>query len=389
MENRKSLRSKILEDLSRNFVGRRIVPDYMEDPEQRAAYRAYYGEVSFAKGWELVSEIRYRNGPALFSGRKTLRLADIGTGTGDFLRGLLGGLGEWGLPASTTFDLLCVDRSSAALKEIWNDRDRVIPPGLTASLRVAVAALPGQRRFMEQMEDLDLLSMANVLAENPESLEDFSQATAEMSDRLRPGGVLLLVEPADRISSRRLLELGDRLLLHRPFLEILAPCPNGRTASCPALADPDNWCHEDRPAIFSPELLKMASALGHVKDALKMTYLLLRSPGLPQMPSMPPVLRLVSELHREKGLSWGMFCDGTALVRGRLLNRNRSDGTRAFLRLERGEVIAAPDPASMGSAGSSALLDWTKESPVRRLYRPNGEPRAREGADEVRIEKER
>ncbi len=338
----------------------------MDRPEIREAYGAYYGEVSHAKGESLGREIVRRASPRLFL-KDRLRMLDLGAGTGEFSQGIATALlSEFYGP----LDLHLVDRSDGALSHAVN-----APRDPRLFISVSRATLPDERPFLPG--SFDIVTMANCLAENEHRDESFADLLEEVSNTLRPGGIMLLVEPADKRSSRALLSLGD-LLLSRHFpLTLLAPCPGGRVAPCPALAHSDDWCHEDRPADFSETLLKTAESLGHIKDALKMTYLLFGLEGTP----LPPSLRLVSPLHKEKGFFSGDFCDGNNWWRIRLLNRNRSDLTRSFTRLHRGETIGTPLvlPLRSGSPRDRrGAMDWPKELPVIRLAHPDGQPFDRE-----------
>ena len=375
MRNKKSARAKILKDLSEGFQQRTIRGDYMDDPHFRAAYGEYYGEVGFEKGLSLSFEILERLGSGVFGGRTPLRILDLGTGTGAFLRGVLAGLERIGA-SLPELDILCVDRSLSALQDLeknWKIREGV-------RFRVKAASLPGPELAIGSSESIDLVLMANVLAENEERLPEFAFMFDRMAGRMNEGGMILLVEPADRRASRALLRLGDQLMAIRSDLRIVAPCPNERTAPCPALQDIDNWCHEDRPARFSGDLRRSALMLGHVKDALKMSYMIFRK-GTP--PPLVPSLRLVSTMKKEKGLVWGVFCRGEDLVPIRLLKRDRSDSTRPFYRLNKGDSIALPsflkDRTLSFRTGSRA--DWPEGEAVIRLTGPDGHPYRQERGD--------
>ena len=366
MANKKSRKLDIIGELSRGFTQRTVPEGYMDDPLARRAYGDYFGEVGFEKGAAFSREIRNRKPPGLFgSGR--LSMVDLGTGTGEFVRGLSEGL----LPdIPGGIDLLCVDRSLSALQEFSGQWAR--PEGI--SLRLVPALLPEAPDLPRIAGPVDVLSMANLLAENEDRLSGFLTLLKGFLERLSPGGLMILVEPADRRSSRSLLGLGDRLLDLFPDLRILAPCPNDRRGPCPSLASPDGWCHEDRPAAFSRSLTQTASSLGHVKDSLKMTYLILSRGEKVGDESGEGALRLVSPLHKEKGMSWGVFCDGTTLFRLRLKTRNRNEDTRAFFRLKRGETIRNPGFSSEKEASDGAFADWPSEIPLTGLFRPDGTP---------------
>ena len=348
--------------LSRRFAERSLDSSYMDRTESREAYGVYFGEVSHSKGVALGEEILRRGDSSLFR-KDHLRILDLGAGTGDF--GL--GVAESLLAAHPfSLSLHFVDRSKEALEAAVSGRGHS-----RLSLTVSQATLPKDRSYLS--DGYDIVTMANCLAENESQLDGFADLLGEMARSILPGGLLLLVEPADRRSSRALLTLGDDLISRHLPLHLLAPCPGGRTLPCPALRHSEDWCHEDRPAVFSEGLLKTAKLVGHVKDSLKMTYLLFGRGGAPP----PPSLRLVSPLHREKGLFFGDFCDGKLWWRIRLLTRNRGDLTRAFTRLHRGESVAEGEPSSLASSPpleGRGSIDWPRERPVIRLSHPDGRP---------------
>jgi hypothetical protein len=166
---------------------------------------------------------------------------------------------------------------------------------------------------------------------------------------MAPGGGLIWIEPADRISSRRLLTLRDRMIAIHPEFVVLAPCPNLRNSPCPALKTDKDWCHEDRPYAFPDEVRRLAQTVGHIKDSLKMTYMIAmkRHGDFPFRTLEKPVWRLVSELREETGLAWGIFCDGTERRRVRLLKRFKNEGNKAFCTLGRGDTILPPPENQM------------------------------------------
>jgi hypothetical protein len=66
------------------------------------------------------------------------------------------------------------------------------------------------------------------------------------SDLLAPGGLIVLVEPALRETSRDLLRVRDRLLA-AGRLRVRAPCLY--RGPCPALARERDWCHDAAPGL--------------------------------------------------------------------------------------------------------------------------------------------
>src|SRR5439155_17805257 len=88
----------------------------------------------------------------------------------------------------------------------------------------------------------DLVVMGTLLNELPAEarLSLVQRALAAVS----PDGAVIVIEPALRETSRALHELRDAVLAGGHGF-VFAPCTR-TCAPCPALADPDDWCHEDR-----------------------------------------------------------------------------------------------------------------------------------------------
>ena len=70
-------------------------------------------------------------------------------------------------------------------------------------------------------------------------------------------------------------------------------------------------------------------------------------------------VRVVSNLHKEKGKAWAWVCGKSGpLCRAEVLTRHRSEETAAFFRADRGQVLA------MKVEGEFAR----SEGPVRRIH---------------------
>ena len=94
----------------------------------------------------------------------------------------------------------------------------------------------------------DLVVMGTVLNEldAPARLALVEEALAAIA----PDGAVILIEPALRDTSRALHELRDALLANQRA-HVFAPCTR-TVAPCPMLANPDDWCHEDREVKLPP-----------------------------------------------------------------------------------------------------------------------------------------
>jgi len=117
-----------------------------------------------------------------------------------------------------------------------------------------------------------------------------------------------------------------------------------RAAPCPALADPTDWCHEDRPVTLPPRTAEL-SRLTHLRDGgLKFSYLVLRRDPRP-LADEPLAWRVVGPPRALKGKVEVPACSDAGRIPLRLLRRHRSDANRELERADRGELLivdAAP-----------------------------------------------
>jgi ribosomal protein RSM22 (predicted rRNA methylase) len=156
---------------------------------------------------------------------------------------------------------------------------------------------------------------------------------------LTPTGAMMIIEPALRETSRALHELRDTLLTSRAA-HVFAPCT--RTAApCPALADPRDWCHEDRPFTPPPRLAQLVRATGLRREGLKFAYLTLRREPAPLVPTVADsrALRVVSDALDQKGTTERILCGDDGRAPRRILRRDRTDANRALGDSRRGDVL--------------------------------------------------
>jgi len=206
--------------------------------------------------------------------------------------------------------------------------DRVAAPGVVVA-DLAAGLPPVSGRF-------DLIVAAHLLGELFVN-RPLDARVAARADRVRawaaallePGGVLVIIEPALRETSRELLAVRDRLL---PALEIVAPC--FWTGACPALARERDWCHDAAPVPSSPRV--------------DFSYLVLRAATGAGAPADPALVRIVSDPLPEKGKLKLYGCGATGrnlLVR---LDRARAPANAAFGDLRRGDVARVADTGDGG-----------------------------------------
>jgi ribosomal protein RSM22 (predicted rRNA methylase) len=242
-------------------------------------------------------------------------------------------------------EVVAIDRDAAALAiAAAAIRDLAARSGVEAAVTVRVAdaaadAAAGRSAPLGEADLVVIGSLLNELAPGPALA-----ATLRALGAIAEDGAVIVIEPALRDTSRALHELRDAILA-RGAGHVFAPCTR-RGAPCPALADPDDWCHEDRPLRLPPRTAELAR-LTHLRDGgMKFAYLVLRRQPLGLVPEGGQAWRIVGVPRPEKGKLCVIGCSDHGRVPIRLLRRHRSAANRAVERAERGDVLvvdAAPD----------------------------------------------
>ena len=243
------------------------------------------------------------------------RAVEFGSGPASGACGIAAGekYAPVGLPADGNWALIEQDKAVLKLGASW--------------LKTYLASLGkgledwGIRTFHRKLEPttgflpktapkFDLWLMSYYMNEIDYPLEKLaSQLIDDWANHLEEEGLVIMVEPALKLQSRRILELRKEILLElerrkADWMQVLLPCL--RHQACGALANPEDWCHEEvtwwRPPYFRM-LDKMA---GLDRKTLPFSYLVLvksrrlREEILPALTSSADKRhRLVSPAHKE------------------------------------------------------------------------------------------
>ena len=271
-------------------------------------------------------------------GGDTLRVLDIGAG-----------LGSTSLGVAATY----AELHGEAMPELRVDAWEVDEGALRIQRRIVNAARRDVRLNVDaHARDLrdgapprgvyDLVVMGLVLNELGESSEALGARLLGLCSALRPGGALIVIEPALREPSRALQEIRDGLRSDAPPY-VFAPCPHA--GPCPLLARKRDWCHEDLPVALPPSLAKIAKGAGLRFERLTYAYLTLRNePGdvgtrLRESERDRTTLRVVSGAIRTKGKIERHLCfEGGGLVRR--LDREATEANAWFAESSRGDIVA-------------------------------------------------
>ncbi|HAX37697.1 MAG TPA: hypothetical protein DD477_07825 [Spirochaetaceae bacterium] len=368
--------------LQRGLTGTRQLvesnQDYMQDPGLLAAYLAYYWTVSYTQASYILAQLDYR----------PRRVLDVGAGPGpfsaailDFCQGRLNETRSTTKPAtdhSVLERLTLCDRSPAALalarilltnpaqdSADRNQRHLPLPVIECQVLDLETNSLPNG--------SFDLIafghSLNEIAAGQPDAPERRLRLLELAVERLAPGGILIMLEPALLQTSRALIGLRDRLVDRG--LELLGPCTTA--ASCPALQQGENQtCHEEFSWTMPPLVATLAAKAGLDRGRVKLCWFAFRRPALkaegkaitaakstakisvaaacsdnaPQpAPDESALYRMVSEAMLNKAGRVRYLLCGPA---GRFAFSAKQDNSQAkaagFFRLQRGDYLRISQP---------------------------------------------
>ena len=310
-------------------------PSDLGDAGDLAARALFFTPADAAKIKIPLAELANRS--ALPTARP-LRVLDVGAGCGAMTLGIAEALPH-------ALEVVAVDRDSAAL-ELFTTAAK--------ELGRSELALDTRRGDVSKLRgvsgEFDVIACGSVLNELSES-----KATAlalDLLSRLSQDGVLIVIEPALRLTSRRLHRLRDRVI-EDGLGNIFAPCTR-ESAPCPALALERDWCHEDRTFEATPRLAALTNATGMRARRLKFSYLVVSREAHALAPRAG-MLRVVSSLKKTKGQSELFACGEDGRNRLRLQKRDRTAQNRGFEKARRGQLLEVGE-------GTFALMDPSKVS---------------------------
>jgi hypothetical protein len=139
-----------------------------------------------------------------------------------------------------------------------------------------------------------------------------------------------------RETSRALHQVRDHLLAESRCT-VYSPCLHER--NCPALLNPDDWCHEERAWEPPSSIKEIDRQVGFIKDALKFSYLLLRTDGRTIAERSPQTFRMVSELRKLKGDTRAWLCNELGRSEVGRLDRATSATNSAWDQCRRGTIV--------------------------------------------------
>ncbi|OAI46781.1 hypothetical protein AYO43_01200 [Nitrospira sp. SCGC AG-212-E16] len=334
-------------NLSRLFTTARtaLSPRYLNDPAHAAAYLSYFLPVNLSKVQVLLDELPNDSGHE--TPDRPMAVLDLGCGPGTGSVALLDWLWHRSQDRAKSLSVLATDASHASLqdaKRLWEAYCQEV--GISgAGLRCIEGNLehPLKSDLGKQIvrgKPYDLIIMANCLNElfsaSVDPSAERAAVVAQLLPFLAPHGTIMIVEPALRQTARALHQVRNQLLKQR-LCTVYSPCLH--EGACPALDHPDDWCHEERPWQTPPAIAAIDREVGFIKDALKFSYLLLRTDGRTIVTRNPQTFRVVSELRELKGEKRAWLCNETGRPEVGRLDRKASPENAAVDAWHRGAIV--------------------------------------------------
>ena len=302
--------------------------------------------------------------------KRRWRVLDLGAGLGATSLGVARFAALSGSADSLDVTAVDVDSEALALFQALHADLRALP-GAPMQLTTQVAELTSWLRSAARGGPYDLIVLGLVLNELRGERDDARlRHVCELTQLLDPEGALIIIEPALRETSRSLHVLRDALAARDAAPYVFAPCL--RTAACPMLARPRDFCHERLPYDLPASLATVAAGAGLRERDLTYSYLTLTPAprSLRELASSDETLfRAVSGQLESKGKTEVWLCGQSAAPRAQRLDRQRTDQNAELELAERGCVlrVSSADPATptgllrIGKAVEVAVLQrWER-----------------------------
>jgi ribosomal protein RSM22 (predicted rRNA methylase) len=309
---------------------------YLRDPGLRKAYLAYFLPPNLAKMAIPLHELDLHPGK-LFA-KTRLQVLDLGSGPGTAVLGVRQYFAMSRRPIG--LDFTAVDQVAENLREaevLFREEGAGASPSATlTTVRSNIEALAEHAGG-----PFDIIVLSNVLNELYLRDQDRVARRIALVSRiverlLAPEGSCIIVEPALRETSRELLMVRDGLV--DGGIAVYSPCLV--QGSCPALENPKDWCHEDRPWEAPETIKEIDSRVGLRKDSLKFSYLVLRKDGRTLADACTEhSYRVVSEPLISKGKRELFLCGREGRRIAARLDKDAVPGNKAFDSLLRGDVV--------------------------------------------------
>lgn len=309
-------------------------PDYFAEEDLLAAYGIFFLPQSFVRtGYALAQAMELRG----WRPRGEIpAVLDLGSGPGSCGVSVAHHLRRLG---AGRVELVAVDRSPGALAGLERFAEDFLGPAVAVRTRVGDAA----KAETWPDGDYDAIVAGFVLNEMaqldpPATLAWFGA----LRRRLRPGGLILLLEPAPRATAERLQRLSDQVCA-QGLLTRAGPELDARP--CPQLLGGEHWNHESRPWAAPASAAYANRRLFRDLREVRFACALFTDATLTELPR--EAVRLVSDVQIIKGLLRFIVVRAGALQTVEVPTRGLSkhDVKALAATFGRGDVVTFPEMA--------------------------------------------
>ena len=329
----------------------------------RLAYFLYFMPSNLyrmASIWTELGRLGYR------WNHSNLKVLEFGAGSAAGSAGIAAGekIFPLGLPKTGDWALIEQDRASLDLGNRWLETYFHHLAHSGWNVRPFHRTLSPEKGFLPpSAPQFNLWLMSFFLNELSCDVSDLARhLLRDWKKHLADEGIVILVEPALKLQSRRLLELRKELLKqnqNKMPLQILLPCLGHQT--CGALENPEDWCHEDVSWWRPPYFRILDQLAGLDRKSLPFSYLVLIKSNRAReeiLPELAPFSenerqRLVSPAHSEGKELEFFICGQTGKKRA-------SYRPKPEEMLERGDILMG---AQLRGDKNSTRISGIKKKP--------------------------
>jgi ribosomal protein RSM22 (predicted rRNA methylase) len=318
------------------------------------AYLLYNFPMNLAKTKVVVERLGLYY-PQLFSGWGRIDVLDIGCGSGAGIIGSYYALSD--VPGIKQFKFTGIDSSHRMLTQArvlvqWlAAHDRRVQKRFLNKKIADVYSLSGRKKY-------DLVLCINSLAEIAEDDKSAMHFVSSALHRLNRGGLFIVIEPALKKFSRRLMVLRDRLITDKR-IQILLPCLYDKPCGLLQAENRNEWCHQSVPWKPPGFLQAVNKGINREIDVLKFSYLAIAKTA--DRLKRPRGYLVISHLLKEKGKKRCFICTGSGRVELVRLNRAANEKNACFEDISKGTIVEVADIARKKSNYWQVTEDSTVE----------------------------
>jgi len=343
----------------------RLPKNYLNKKELRAGYILYFVMPNFLKAYFCLKEADLI---ARFKGKEEVKIADIGCGPGTASLACA----EYWRGEGQKISITAIDQNTGAL----HDAKKIFEAfrGENAAFYTNYSYLNRKTISHKLKGKYDVVIMANFLSELGRADEQALLADEIASHHLEKNGVVIIIDPALRWTTRNLMKARDLLLAHAsaiplrpsadegrrpeqacaPRYSVMAPCLHA--GPCPMLAAGDrDWCHMyiswKRPTVIE----QIDRFIGNRKDYLKFSYLILTNHK--SRIANHDLFRVVSAPMRSKGKIEILLCNERGLIKAVRFDKDSSESNDDIDKARRGDLVLYEGSGNIG-----------KETKFRRVF---------------------